>query len=76
MEDVGMDLGATTEYTGPSDYDMNAVTAAIDQAVAKGAKGIVVVGWEESLNGAIKALPRNQGVPVVRLMQIFQIQGE
>jgi ribose transport system substrate-binding protein len=64
MEEVGKDLGVKTEFTGPSDYDMNAVTAAIDQAVAKGAKGIVVVGWEESINGAIdKAI--ESGVPVI-----------
>lgn len=64
MRIVGEDLGVKTEYTGPSDYDMNAVTAAIEQAVAKGAAGIVVVGWEESLNGAINSAIE-QGVPVV-----------
>lgn len=64
MKEVGIDLGVKTEFTGPSDYDMNAVTAAIDQAVAKGAKGIVVVGWEESLNGAIAAAI-DAGVPVI-----------
>ena len=64
MRLVGEDLGVKTEYTGPADYDMNAVAAAIDQAVAKKAVGIVVVGWEESLNGAInKAI--ESGVPVI-----------
>jgi ribose transport system substrate-binding protein len=64
MKFVGEDLGVRTEYVGPSDYDMNAVSAAIEQAVAKGAAGIVVVGWEESLNGAINSAIA-QGVPVV-----------
>jgi len=64
MRQVGKDLGVKTEYTGPSDYDMNAVSAAIDQAVAKGAAGIVVVGWEESLNGSINQAIAS-GVPVV-----------
>jgi ribose transport system substrate-binding protein len=64
MRIVGEDLGVKTEYVGPSDYDMNAVSAAIEQAVAKGAAGIVVVGWEESLNGAINSAIA-QGVPVV-----------
>jgi ribose transport system substrate-binding protein len=64
MRLVGEDLGVKTEYTGPADYDMNAVTAAIEQAVAKGAAGIVVVGWEESLNGAINSAIE-AGVPVV-----------
>ncbi len=64
MRLVGEDLGVRTEYTGPSDYDMNAVAAAIDQAIAKKAAGIVVVGWEESLNGAIKKAV-DAGIPVV-----------
>ena len=64
MEMVAKDLGVKTEFTGPSDYDMNAVVAAVDQALAKDAKGIVIVGWEESLIGAIdKAV--ESGVPVV-----------
>ena len=64
MRLVGEDLGVKTEYTGPADYDMNAVVAAIEQAVAKKAAGIVVVGWEDSLIGAInKAI--EAGVPVV-----------
>ncbi len=64
MEEVGKDLGVKTEFTGPSDYDMNAVVAAVEQALAKDAKGIVIVGWEESLIGAIdKAV--ESGVPVV-----------
>ena len=35
MRLVGEDLGVKTEYTGPADYDMNAVATAIEQAVAK-----------------------------------------
>ena len=66
MRIVGEDLGVMTEYTGPSDYDMNAVSAAVEQAVAKGAAGIVIVGWEESLNGAINSAIE-QGVPVVMI---------
>jgi ribose transport system substrate-binding protein len=64
MRIVGEDLGVKTEYTGPADYDMNAVAAAIDQAIAKKAAGIVIVGWEESLNGAIKKAV-DAGIPVV-----------
>jgi ribose transport system substrate-binding protein len=61
---VGEELGVRTEYAGPADYDMNAVAAAIDQAVAQKAAGIMVVGWEEFLNGAInKAI--EAGIPVV-----------
>ena len=64
MRLVGEDLGVRTEYTGPADYDMNAVAAAIDNAIAKKAAGIVLVGWEESLNGAIKKAT-DAGIPVV-----------
>jgi ribose transport system substrate-binding protein len=64
MRLVGEDLGVKTEYTGPADYDMNAVATAIEQAVAKKAAGIVVVGWEESLNGAINSAIES-GVPVI-----------
>lgn len=64
MRLVGEDLGVRTEYTGPADYDMNAVAAAIDQAIVKKAAGIVLVGWEESLNGAIKKAT-DAGIPVV-----------
>jgi ribose transport system substrate-binding protein len=64
MRLVGEDLGVRTEYTGPADYDMNAVAAAIDQAITKKAAGIVLVGWEESLNGAIKKAI-DAGIPVV-----------
>ena len=64
MRLVGEDLGVKTEYTGPADYDMNAVAAAIDNAIAKKAAGIVLVGWEESLNGAIKKAT-DAGIPVV-----------
>jgi ribose transport system substrate-binding protein len=61
---VGEELGVKTEYTGPPDFDMKAVAAAIEEAVARKAAGIVVVGWEESLSAAVdKAV--DSGVPVV-----------
>ena len=64
MKQVGEDLGVKTEYVGPSDYDMNAVAAAMDQAIVKQAEGIVIVGWEDSLIGSIdKAI--EAGIPVV-----------
>ena len=40
MELAGKELGVTTEYTGPADYDMNAVIEAMEIAVAKGANVI------------------------------------
>jgi len=63
-EMAGKELGVRTEYVGPPDYDMNAMIAAFEQAIAKKPNGIVVVGFEDTLvpivNKAIEA-----GIPVV-----------
>lgn len=64
MEMVGKELGVKTEYVGPAEYDMNAMVAAFEQAIAKKPKGIVVVGFEPSLNSIVdKAVAA--GIPVV-----------
>jgi len=64
MEMVGKELGVRTEYVGPAEYDMNAMVAAFEQAIAKKPKGIVVVGFEPSLNAIVdKAVAA--GIPVV-----------
>ena len=65
-EMVGKELGVKTEYVGPPDYDMNAMIAAFEQAIAKNPDGIVTVGFEDSLIPVIqKAL--NAGIPVITL---------
>jgi ribose transport system substrate-binding protein len=64
MEMVGKELGVKTEYVGPAEYDMNAMVAAFEQAIAKKPSGLVVVGFEPSLNSIVdKAVA--QGIPVV-----------
>jgi ribose transport system substrate-binding protein len=64
MEMVGKELGVRTEYVGPAEYDMNAMVAAFEQAIAKKPNGLVVVGFEPSLNAIVdKAI--DQGIPVV-----------
>jgi len=64
MEMVGKELGVRTEYVGPADYDMNAMVAAFEQAIAKKPQGLVVVGFEPSLNSIVdKAV--GLGIPVV-----------
>ncbi len=64
MEMVGKELGVRTEYVGPAEYDMNAMVAAFEQAIAKKPQGIVVVGFEPSLNSIVdKAV--GMGIPVV-----------
>ena len=64
MQMVGKELGVKTEYVGPAEYDMNAMVAAFEQAIAKKPDGLVVVGFEPSLNSIVdKAVA--QGIPVV-----------
>lgn len=64
MKMVGEELGVRTEYVGPAEYDMNAMVAAFEQAIAKKPNGIVVVGFEPSLNSIVdKAV--DMGIPVV-----------
>ncbi len=63
-EMAGKELGVRTEYVGPADYDMNAMIAALEQAIAKKPNGIVVVGFEDTLGPIIdKAI--DAGIPVV-----------
>ena len=64
MQKVGEEMGVKTEYVGPAEYDMAAMVNAFEQAIAKKPNGIVVVGFEESLNSIIdKAIAA--GIPVV-----------
>jgi ribose transport system substrate-binding protein len=64
MQRVGEELGVKTEYVGPADYDMNAMVAAFEQAIAKKPQGIVVVGFEDSLNSTVDKTI-DAGIPVV-----------
>lgn len=64
MQEVGKFLGVKTQYVGPADYDMNAMVAAFEQAIAKKPAGIVVVGFDSVLNPIVdKAI--GKGIPVV-----------
>jgi ribose transport system substrate-binding protein len=64
MEMAGNAFGVRTEYVGPADYDMNAMANVFELAIAKNPRGIVVVGFESSLNALVdKAAAK--GIPVV-----------
>jgi ribose transport system substrate-binding protein len=64
MEMAGKVLGVRTEYVGPADYDMNAMANVFELAIAKNPEGIVVVGFENSLDALVdKAAAK--GIPVV-----------
>lgn len=64
---AGEQLGVTTSYVGPAEYDMNAMVAAFDQAIAREPKGIVVFAVEPVLEPSIdKAV--EAGIPVVTIL--------
>lgn len=64
MKLAGQALGVKTEYIGPPDYDIAAMVSMFEQAIAKKPNGIVVVGFEPSLNPIVdKAVAA--GIPVV-----------
>jgi ribose transport system substrate-binding protein len=64
---AGEKLGVKTTYVGPAEYDLNAMVAAFDQAIAKQPKGIVVFAVEPSLIPSInKAV--DAGIPVVTIL--------
>jgi len=66
LKRAGEDFGVKTQYKGPPDWNMSAMIQAIELAVARKPAGIMVVGFEESLNDAVnKAV--DAGIPVVTL---------
>ena len=64
---AGEQLGVKTTYVGPAEYDMNAMVAAFDQAIAKQPKGIVVFGVEHVLKPEIDKAS-DAGIPVVTVL--------
>lgn len=61
---AGEMMGVRTRYTGPPDYDINAMIAAFEQAIAERPAGIITFGAEASLAPVInKAVA--EGIPVV-----------
>ncbi|MBN1901615.1 substrate-binding domain-containing protein, partial [Candidatus Sumerlaeota bacterium] len=64
MELAGKILGVRTEYVGPADYDMAAMISVFEQTIARKPNGIVVVGFEPSLDGIVDKAAA-AGIPVV-----------
>lgn len=63
----GEALGVKTSYVGPAEYDMNAMVAAFDQAIAKKPKGICVFAVEPVLTPEINKATE-AGIPVVTIL--------
>jgi ribose transport system substrate-binding protein len=64
---AGDQLGVTANYVGPAEYDMNAMVAAFDQAIAKKPKGICVFAVEPVLTPSINKATE-AGIPVVTIL--------
>jgi ribose transport system substrate-binding protein len=64
---AGERLGVTATYVGPAEYDMNAMVAAFDQAIAKKPKGICVFAVEPVLTPSINKAT-DAGIPVVTIL--------
>jgi len=63
---AGEDFGVQAEFLGPTDYDMSAVIATMDQSIGRNPDGIMIIGWEESIIPSIdKAV--DAGIPVVTI---------
>jgi len=63
----GESLGVTATYVGPAEYDMNAMVAAFDQAIAKQPKGICVFAVEAILQPQIDKAT-DAGIPVATIL--------
>jgi ribose transport system substrate-binding protein len=64
LQEAGKAMGMKTEYVGPAEYDMSAMVTAFEQAIARKPAGIIVVGFESSLNAIVdKAV--DAGIPIV-----------
>jgi ribose transport system substrate-binding protein len=64
---AGEALGVKATYVGPAEYDINAMVAAFDQAIARKPKGIVVFAVEPSLTPSINKAAE-AGIPVVTIL--------
>lgn len=64
MDLAGKLLGVKTEFVGPDNFDLPAMVNTLDQKIAENPSGLLIVGFDPSLNpGVAKAI--SQGIPVV-----------
>ena len=64
LQEAGKAMDVQTAYVGPASYDMSAMITAFEQTIARKPAGIIVVGFESSLN-AIVDKAEDAGIPVV-----------
>ena len=68
MEVAEKDFGVKVEFTGPTDYDMDSMLAAMEQAIAKKPVALIMLGWEESMIPLINQA-ESQGIRVILTSQ-------
>ena len=64
LEAAGKMMGVQTKYVGPPDYDIDAMVAAFEQAIAENPAGIITFGAEDALLPVINKA-EEAGIPVV-----------
>lgn len=64
---AGEQVGVKTTYVGPAEYDLSAMVAAFDQAIAKKPAGITVFAVEPVLTPSINKAAE-AGIPVVTIL--------
>lgn len=64
MKLAGEALDVRTEYIGPDEFDLDAMKVALRGAIDRNPAGIVVVGFDNSLNKLVDQAV-NTGIPVV-----------
>ena len=64
LKAAGEMMGVQTKYVGPPDYDINAMVAAFEQAIAEEPAGIITFGAEDALLPVINKA-EEAGIPVV-----------
>ena len=64
LQAAGEMMGVQTKYVGPPDYDINAMVAAFEQAIAENPAGIITFGAEDALLPVINKA-EEAGIPVV-----------
>lgn len=68
------DFGVETNFSGPTDNDMNGLIQAIDQAIARQPDGLILLGWSTALFPSIEKA-QSQGIPVALVNTDFPESG-
>lgn len=68
MKAAEEDFGVTCEFAGPTDYDMDGLLSAMEQAIAKKPVGMIMLGWEDTMTPLINQAEA-EGIRVILTSQ-------